>query len=220
MISWSDCGKRASSSFHAHSFPLVHKLCKQSLGFPFGIWQKGLVMLVLPKIDKWNIRRCHSDDYPPPPLLQHMKEWKGCWPCAHGRLLGLQGRLVGFLHCALLSFVQVSKWQQIIPLTWKWLSKKVRNISAAETVLVSYSFRFTIQAGAFDLWNSWFESYLLVRPLSPGLCWQSGLAGLYFVNNLVFKSERTSAEFSPGAGVALILEYVCLGVIRIFWLSR
>lgn len=56
---------------------------------------------------------------------------------------------------------------------------------------------------------------------SPGLCWQSRLAGAYWVGNLGFKSARASAEFSPGAvGGALILEYVFLGVIRTRWLSR
>lgn len=84
------------------------------------------------------------------------------------------------------------------------------------------SFWFPIQAAAaFDLQNSRFESYLLGRPLSPGLCWQSRLAGAYWVGNLGFKSARASAEFSPGAGgEALILEYVFLGVIRTRWLSR
>lgn len=49
-----------------------------------------------------------------------------------------------------------------------------------------------------------FESYLLGRPLSPGLCWQSGLARAYLVGNLVFKSERASAEFfllGQGGGI-------------------
>lgn len=105
---------------------------------------------------------------------------------------------------------------QLIPATWKCLSCAIR---AVGTVLVSRLLRLAVQAAAFDLWKPWFESSLRVRPLSPGLCWQSGLAGLYFVDDLVFKSERTSAEFPPGAGRALILEYVFLGVIGIFWLS-
>lgn len=100
--------------------------------------------------------------------------------------------------------------------------QRMPRVSAAESVLVPCSFWSPIQAAAaFDLRNSRFESYLLGRPLSPGLCWQSRLAGAYWAGNLGFKSARASAEFSPGAGGgALILEYVFLGVIRTCWLSR
>lgn len=121
-----------------------------------------------------------------PPLPCQMKEWEGLWTlCGWAPLL-----------CPLTLNKVLYRFQsQLIPATWKCLSCAIR---AVGTVLVSPLLRFAVQAAAFDLWKSWFESSLCVRPLSPGLCWQSGLAGLYFVDNLVFKSERTSAVSSWG----------------------
>lgn len=152
-----------------------------------------------------------------------MKHWKMLqWqlpPSLPHEGMGRLWTLCGWapLLCPLTLFKLLYRFQSLlIPATWKCLSCDIR---AVRTVLVSPWLRFAVQASAFDLWKSWFESSLHERPFSPGLCWQSGLAGFYFVDNLVFKSERTSAEFSPGAGRALILEDVFLGVIRIFWLS-
>lgn len=152
-----------------------------------------------------------------------MKLWKMLWwqlpPFSATGRNGKVWTLCGWapLLCPLTLNTVLYRFQsQLIPATWKCLSCAIR---AVRTVLVSPLLRLAVQAAAFDLWKPWFESSLRVRPLSPGLCWQSGLAGLYFVDDLVFKSERTSAEFPPGAGRALILEYVFLGVIRIFWLS-
>lgn len=123
-----------------------------------------------------------------------MLQWQLSPFCATWRLWTLCGWAP--LLCPL--FKVLDRFQsQLTPATWKCLCCDTR---AVGTALVSPLLRFAVQAAAFDLWKSWFESSLRVRPLSPGLCWQSGLAGLYFVDNLVFKSERTSAEFSVGQG--------------------